>query len=376
MTLGDLESLFEKILEIINYYESTNFNERKNKLFLGNGDRLNYCVPKECVAHLLGINTTYLVSTGLFKTTNSFELVKKLCENAYYIYNLSKQKVLNLDKLFSPYIFEKIEIFKDNINIYAESVELVCKYDSNRSFINQANSENYDYIIVKKYENGKIGILCLVDNFGLYTPRSSQIYNSFEEAQEKLSKLLKFQEVTILKDVNIYSRYSDYNKTYHLNLDAIIKKTRKLTELYKKEFNCSIDVSSAFLFSIDKQRQNRDQNFANLSIVEKIVECIEKGKIIATKDFNDNNLLEIANAFNNYLFSTHQSQDSKLTSTYTDLKTELENLKQICTELKIEKEEINKTNQELIQKNSILTEENLEKQSILSEIAQILKKKV
>ena len=91
MRLCDIENLFENIREIIDFIENSRYKNRRFRLFLGNGDRLNFYVPNESIAHLLGVNTNYLISTGRFNSTNSFELLKELTLNPYRINKLENE---------------------------------------------------------------------------------------------------------------------------------------------------------------------------------------------------------------------------------------------------------------------------------------------
>ena len=98
--LGELESLFEKIKDIIDYVESAKLKDRRMNLFLGNGDKILFSIPNNTVAHLLGIDTNYLISTGLYNNQNSFELLKEMCENPYKIHKANVDGIINYDHLF------------------------------------------------------------------------------------------------------------------------------------------------------------------------------------------------------------------------------------------------------------------------------------
>ena len=86
--LSELENLFEEMNEIINYFEMSQYQNRRYRIFLGNGDRINYSIPNDSIAHLLGVNTNYLISTGRFNSTNSFDLLKEMVVNPYRINKL------------------------------------------------------------------------------------------------------------------------------------------------------------------------------------------------------------------------------------------------------------------------------------------------
>ena len=106
--LSELESLFEEIKEIINFIELSKYQNRRNRIYLSNGDRLNFSVPNNTIAHLLGINTNYLMSTGICASTSSFNILKEMCENAYRINKAHKDGILSYEQLFSPYLKQKL----------------------------------------------------------------------------------------------------------------------------------------------------------------------------------------------------------------------------------------------------------------------------
>ena len=217
MNYSELETLLSKIQEIINYVECAALKDRRTSLYLsGDIEYLTYNVPEYAIAHLVGVDTNYLMSTGQFKETSSFGLLKELVQNAYKINKLHNEGHINYDKLFSKHINEKIDIFKENMKINIYQTEFMCKYDKNRSFYNSNINENCDYIIVKKYEDEKIGIILLSKNNNLCVPISNRIYNNMEEAKEYLSKLLIAQEITLLSGCNTYHIYEDYERKFIL----------------------------------------------------------------------------------------------------------------------------------------------------------------
>ena len=110
LELCDLEKMFDDIKEIINYIEFSEYKNRRYRLFLGNGDRLNLQIPNESIAHLLGINTTYLISTGRFNSKNSFEALKEMCENPFRIDDMHMRKQIDYSKLFSQYVQAKVNV--------------------------------------------------------------------------------------------------------------------------------------------------------------------------------------------------------------------------------------------------------------------------
>ena len=368
-----LESLFDDINEIINYIEISQYKNRRYRLFLGNGDKLNFQIPNESIAHLIGINTTYLLGTGRFKSTNSFELLKELCENAYTINQMHMLHQLDYNKLFSPYIFDKVKYFKDNISLLVEKVELVCKYDSKRVYLTNELAEKYDYIIIKNLDDGKIGVLCLVKNGNTYYPRSSQIFDSIDGSLDTFYKYLSNQEITTLNGINLFNIDNDFNKTFNLRTELKIEKIKNLLK-YKSKFNCSIDVSGEYVYAAGKLMENRENKYEDNDLIDLIVESITEGKLINKEITRDTNLIKIIGSFNDYLCRHEMSSNEDINSSYTSLKKDLEYFKGLCEELKSQNKELNSKKEELSTKVIELESENVAYKERESKVLEILMK--
>ena len=375
-TRFELEGLIEEIKEIINYMEMSRYEKRRQRLYLSNGDKLNFSVPNESIAHLLGVNTNYLMSTGRFNTTNSFELLKEMCDNPYRLYKLYSEGNINLDKLFSPFIVKKIANFKENIKITIEETVVVCKYDSSKTYYNEQISQKYDYIIVKKYNDGKIGILCLAinnSNYGSYcVPMSNQIYDSFEDASETLNKYLKNQEISLLTGIHLFNIESDYEQKFSLPL---IQKTDKVSELetYANLFNCNINLTGEYKYMLNKTIKNRDDYLDDSDLIDLIVTSIRKGKLIDPEIFKNSNLSKVIETFNDFLCKKYEADESSIGKTYTSLSKDLEVLKKELLKAQEKIQNLTQENQELNKKNETLNEENEQFKIREDEIIKILK---
>lgn len=374
LNLSQLEEMFQEIKEIINFIELSQYENRRNRIYLSNGDRINFSLPNESIAHLLGINTNYLISTGIFDSTNSFTLLKMLCENAYKINNLSNKNIINQDCLFSTFIQEKIAIFKENIKINTEETELVCKYDSSRAYLTNKLSEKYDYIIIKKLSDGKFGILGLINNGSYYIPMSNQIFDNFEEAKETLNRYLRNQEVALITGVNYFNTQSDYDRTFYLSLNNKVEKVKNIKN-YKELFNCSLDLSYDYEYSIKRIKENKNNQFEDNDIINIIVDCIKSGKLIDTKIFRDSNLSKIIESFNDRLCNTQVNNNNSISETYTNIKNQLEHLKSELKEAKEKNDVLKEKNEGLTQLVKTLDAENKEFKETNEMILKLLNKK-
>ena len=100
--LGELEKLFEKIQDVIKYIEIISLSEKRFTLYLANGEKIKIQINKECIPHLLGINTDHLKLSGRYKGNTSYEILKNfLDEGAYKLTRLQSTGQINYDVLFS-----------------------------------------------------------------------------------------------------------------------------------------------------------------------------------------------------------------------------------------------------------------------------------
>lgn len=324
--LSELEILFYSIKSIVDYMINANYNDRRFKIYLSNGEHLTFSVNNNTIAHLLGVNTTYLTSTGIFKSTNSFDLLNELIESPLKIHKLNKDGIIDYNKLFSKHIMNKVSGFIENIKLNINEMEFVCKYDKERTYGVNEISECYDYIIVQKLSNDKIGVLCLVRNNGYYAPMSNQIYDNYDNFAQKFKDIIKFQEITLMSGIDVYNISDDYSKNIYLNLEDKGHKINKL-KLYKNEFNCSIDVASDFSYAINKMKQN----YENSS--------------------NSNNSLN-----------------------YSEIITELKAFREKTIKLEQENNELKNNYEALVEENNRLSSENSKLNKTQEEIYQIIKK--
>jgi len=267
---GELENLFFSIQNIVEYIELSNYDNRRYKMFLSNGEYLNFSIPKSSIPHLLGVNTNYLAATNIFNTNNSFELLKLLIENPYKISTLEQSGIINYDQLFSQFITEKVNSFRENIKINLPDIEFICKYEPRKTYKISAESKNYDYLIVKKLDNERYGILCLVRNQGYFTPMSSQVFEDYETLIIKLKELIKYQEITLINGIEIFNTNDDYYSSHYLKLNDKAQKLHNLRN-YKKDFDISIDVANDFEYSIKKIQQNIIRKDETTILIDKIV---------------------------------------------------------------------------------------------------------
>ncbi len=377
LKLAELENLFEKIQNIIDYMLNSNYEDRRFKLYLSNGQVINFSINNSTLAHLLGININYLISTRLFNSTNSFDLLQMLVENPNRIHKLHNERIIDYNLLFSKHIINKVSHFTENIKLGIKDIEFVCKYEKERTYGVNEFCKDYDYIIVQKLSDEKIGVLCLVKNNGDYAPMSNQIYDNYDSFIEKYKDIIKFQEITLVSTIAVSNVYTDYFKNIYLNLQEKGYKVNNL-KLYKKDLNCSIDVSNDLCYAINKMKENvADKNESN-SLIDTIIEAIANNKFIDINLFENSYLFGIVFAWNEFLSSNGNNFNP---SNLSEKMSKLKALKEQVNSLTNENEELKNNNQSLIEENdklssenNKLTDENKELIEAQNKIFQIIKK--
>lgn len=361
----ELDELFKEIEELLKYVEEEKLLDTNYMLFLANDEKLKYKLTKEAIPHLLGINTSYLVSTGLYSSKNSYYVMEEMLNDSYRIYKAASDGIINYDKLFSRHIKEKLKWFKKNIIINVMDIDVICKYNKDIIYNLGEENEKYDYIITKRYENGEIGLLCLIYNNGVLSPISNQILVTEDEKDEKLSKLLTQQEITYASGINMLN--------FGLQRSSITfkEKLKRLEQLklYKQKYNSSIDVHNECNFLLNKLVDVRDHSYQNDDAIDKIAEQIKNGSIIDSNE--DPSLNKIVAAFNDFICNTSMDSNEAYIS-YTEQTKKLEELRKEIAELKIAKKVLEEDNANLNSNNKYLSEANEQLSKTFTKIYKIL----
>ena len=366
--LSELEDLFKNIENVLNQYEESRYANKFNTMYLANGEQVYYSIRKDSVAHLLGINTTYLISTGLYKEKSSYDLLKAMLENPYKIYSNESKGIIKYDSLFSKHIYKKVDSFLNNIKLNVLEIEFVCSYNKERSYHLEDKIENCDYIVVRKYKNGSIGVLTFVKNESYYQPMSNRIYDDFESSREDLKHMLNNQVITIVTGISFDNACRENASKFYLYSKDQMPKIENL-KYYSNEFNCIPNTISQHIYSLKYQNKNYADKIDENSLIDYIADSILQGKPIET-DNEDTRFIKIINAYNDHLFS-YSIEDGQ--ETYTEQRKKIKKLEEQISELTELKNQLISTNEYILNENTMLKSENEEKSNQLTKILEILK---
>lgn len=351
-----LSELFDKIDKLLqsyfgkeddyNFYEKDNFEHKTDLskksylMFLSNGDRIRVKIPKTSIPHLLGINTEYLKSTGLYKGMNSYEIMLDFIKNPNEAFQKHESGIINLDKILSPYINKKLDSLTENLNINTNCCEMICKYDRGKTYGYSADFDDMSYLILQK-KNEKYYVLKLaMSEDGTCFPMSNQVFNSYEECQEALSSYLIYQELTLLNNLFIYYNNSTVGKFPILERDRKqkLEKLKKLSE----DFECTPNIIADFIYSLKIRDNKRQGNIRTSNIIEILCDCIKNKKVfdISLTNVDQEDILKIIETYNDSLFSEITASTD---NSYSDLQNENISLKKEIERLRLENKSLSDT---------------------------------
>lgn len=356
---SEFDELIDKINECIKWHDKKNFGDKVYNLLLDNGEELRIVFSNSSVAHLLGVDTEYLKTTGLFKG-NSYDILNLICNDSYRLYNMVRGGYLNFDNFISDFALEKVNGFKNICGIDLYNIEFICKYSKDNSYITGYQQLEGDYYIAYKTENG-LFIIGLKKSGDYYYPMTNRFIDlNNEESRKFLNILLSNQIITMATYSYLYFKntrsksdkiYVDYNKKANV--------IRQL-KYYGNNYDAIVYVSTGYSYIIEKLLQKFDSNSNIYPILNKIFEYIRKRIKIniykIEKEFGKlpEDMLSIINCYNDSLNSDISSALDEHTKA---VMSERDKLK---TENRRHIEELEKLKEELLMMKSLNEQLQLE----------------
>ena len=271
----EFDELIEKIKESISWYERKNFDDKIYNLTLDNGEKLRIVFGHSSIAHLLGINTEYLKSTGSFPN-DSYNILKQVANNSYRLYNMIMQGNLTYDSFISDYAYEKLDSFTNICGINLYDIDFVCKYNKENSYITGYPQLEADYFIGYKGTNG-YSIIGLKRNDDCYYPMTNRyIEYDNEEEMKFLKQLLTKQVITMPTVSSIHFVSTDSNsRALYLDYNKKCSKIRRLKD-YAQNYDSIIDVGVGYSFILEKLVREKDNNSNTTPLLAFLFDRISK----------------------------------------------------------------------------------------------------
>lgn len=380
----EFEDTINQMSDFIAYYKKYEIFKETNLVTLADGRKMKITFPKRVIAHLLGVDTNYLMGTGLFNEKKSFELLEHMCGDSYKIYTSMVNGYLSYEQLFSPYLDKKLEGIKDALRVNLFNNCFVCFYDKEKAWYNTIDGTNYtfDCALVTQTEKG-IFMLGLVydETVNSYVPKSNQYFSTMEEFLEEASKL-KDQEFTF--PTHLITMKDNNSRKFYLNPKHKEERMNWLMNITQMIGDVSINVSKDYLFALDKAITGYENGGSlNTEMAEMIADCIKNRKFISPDLFDgkfenlSSSLMYIITAHNNSL-STSISNDNKNANPeavrhYAEVVEKNDALSKANDELTTENTNLREENEILKEGNRALIENLAKYREILCGIQDLLK---
>lgn len=365
--VGRYQNLIDRITECVEMYEKMNFSKNRETFYLANGDIINYTVPEKNIAHLLGVKLDYLRLSNKFKpNSDSYADLKFFLDNSMLFKKLvTEQKQMNFDSMFSKNIDEKLDIFIDNIRIKLFDLQFIIKYDSERTYLFDEETDICDYYIVRKFNNcyNLLG-LKKSDKGNFYVPATSRKYEEYFEFDNFVSKIARKQELTYAHLSRVKNLTNNYQQDFFINMNDKQVLIDKLIN-YAKRYDATAAVSRDFTYSLDHLLNSKTTINESSSIVQLLTRCINSNEILSEQTIKDEcgdvtlsyNLQQLIDSCNDMIINKSVTNTS-LKETYSDIINERNNLKIQLEEAKKQIKQLNEHNNELQEQNNVLINSN------------------
>lgn len=235
MTEEDFYFIIEVLKDNIETYKKNNVHIRNFSIKLSNGKLIHYNLYTSTIAHILGVNTDYLYSLGIYKEKESYELLENLIYNPSTILELSKKGLIDFGILFSDKIFEKNLIFKELFTLDLNNMYFYSPLVTNKV---SPESINYDYgkgLIAYKIDDSKeeYRIVTLSKRtHAKYRAISSHRY--YDNKETFINDLLYFtnnQEISFVTEAKYYEKKDQNIYEIKRTIEELLENTKMIDEL-------------------------------------------------------------------------------------------------------------------------------------------------
>lgn len=339
----EFEQIIVKLEEAVKLYKKSDYRYNENKLYLSNGQILEFMFKSENIPHLLGINISALRNSKILSSNKPLDMLEELIQRYTAIYQKFVRGELIYSDVVSPYIKEKIESFETVLKCDINDIYFVSEYSLPRAYLNgERNNYGCQYYIA--FEDGKSEIIFLglkkPDDQYYYSP-SSIISPSDEKSSDKLlADLISNQRVMI---VNCVGRKNIGIFNYLKNADKLIL-AQRLVNL-TNEYNGHLMLSNDFIYNLKKLMSSYEKDLNVQRFILQLIHAISTGKKFSIDCSFDQNCAELVEVYN---MSVQRSNKA-------DIQTDLQELKRLKEELLLAKSTIEEQKQLLSEKDELIS---------------------
>lgn len=385
MNFQDYIEILDKIDDSINLYDRKLLYSTRYNITFANGDFAKVSYNEKSLAHLLGIDTTALRSTGRFEGS-SIEILEEMVNNPNKLFDMINQGHIKKEKVFSEHIDKKLRNFEKICGMKVFDIEFIVKYNKSKNYISQASNESFDdgYYIGYK-DNNTISIIGFIKNENdIYYPVTNlELDNNSGKDRNFLNSLMNNQTLTTIKTLKRTIWEEDNTstrKTFFYSPEKALEKFN-LIKKYANMYNATCDTNDAGIDYI-KECINLKEKVESISdILMEINSKMQKNNMINANKiekkygYMDDHILNIISAHNESLRKGSKSKnDDEETTTYGDLINEFNQTKEELKKMNGLFTSIEEQNKKLIEENKKLHEENDKHKEKEEAITKILKK--
>lgn len=140
--------MIERLEQAYNFYQDTPYHFNEYEMYLSNGEKLQFNFHPSKIAHLLGIHIGNFLNYRILSSTNAGEMWKEIIDRSSYIYQKCIKGEINYSALFSDFMEEKIDYFKQILKMDFDNIQFVCKYEKAIGYLLGGGIDNMAVIII------------------------------------------------------------------------------------------------------------------------------------------------------------------------------------------------------------------------------------
>lgn len=327
-TKEEFDNIISQIRFNVERYERY-LKEVQYKLYLANKKAIDISYQKDSIPHLLGIDLDFLRGLNCYREKSAYELMTAFLDDSYRAY----VKLDDLGRVFSDYVFEKNEIFRENLKIVLTDIDCVVEYKKERVYGLETPELPCEYYILQKRSDLPSDIILLIglikrdNSFVIQTNQKLDL--TIPKDQESLRLILFQQNITFVNALRYSNSYDTDPKNFYLDLQS---KNDKLLVLnrYSNQYNSTIVVDGDYGYLLKRLTESYMNQTKMKTTLQTVSSMIATGDVIdidALEDEVDCDIKDVVKTYNNSLFKEKSEfKYSELLEEYNKLKVLVEDM--------------------------------------------------